>query len=69
MGTQTLIQALHAMPWQETEDGLHDKDDSDENDADKPASKSLCALAVQVIYTVNIQPLLYRLRYTQSIGQ
>jgi hypothetical protein len=36
MGTQTLIQALHAIPWQESADGVQDKDDSDENDADKP---------------------------------
>ncbi|KAG8803230.1 Sterol 3-beta-glucosyltransferase [Serendipita sp. 398] len=37
MGTQTLIQALQAIPWTEGEDGTNDKDDSDENDADKPA--------------------------------
>jgi sterol 3beta-glucosyltransferase len=37
MGTQTLIQALHAIPWQESADGVQDKDDSDENDADKPS--------------------------------
>lgn len=38
MGTQTLIQALQAIPWSDVEEGPNDKDDSDENDADhKPA--------------------------------
>jgi sterol 3beta-glucosyltransferase len=36
MGTQTLIQALQAIPWAEAEANVNDRDDSDENDADKP---------------------------------
>lgn len=40
MGTQTLIQALQAIPWSEMGEGLNDKDDSDESDADnKPGKK------------------------------
>ncbi|KAG8833095.1 Sterol 3-beta-glucosyltransferase [Serendipita sp. 399] len=37
VGTQTLIQALQAIPWAESEEGTNDREDSDENDADKPA--------------------------------
>lgn len=37
MGTQTLIQALQAIPWAEGEDGTTDlKDDSDDDD-EKPS--------------------------------
>jgi hypothetical protein len=48
MGTQTLIQALHAIPWQQTEGGIQDKDDSD--DADKPGEPICIRDAVFVDY-------------------
>ncbi|CAG7846562.1 Sterol 3-beta-glucosyltransferase; AltName: Full=Autophagy-related protein 26 [Serendipita indica DSM 11827] len=53
MGTQTLIQALQAIPWAEAEGGVPDKDDSDENDADKPGVwPSTC---LHVVHAIPVQ--------------
>jgi len=39
MGTQTLIQALQAIPWSEVSESVRDKDESDEDDVDdKPGT-------------------------------
>jgi hypothetical protein len=66
MGTQTLIQALQAIPWSEVDEGVNDKDDSDENDADnKPGMQCLFIGSLNLLLMIrSVRPVLVHTHYS-----
>jgi hypothetical protein len=71
MGTQTLIQALQAIPWSEVDEGVNDKDDSDENDADNKPGMHCLFIGSQDLFVMvcSIRTILVHTHYSSPCGQ